>query len=166
MTTMTAAHRPLPSPAEAQEQLNADLRAVLSSDPTTDSPILVGRPSILRRLAAGIATSIGPETDRIMARNGPDGQLATAVSLHTGVALAVIAADGSISGEIHPGEQIVTVSVFATAAEAQSLEVQIAQRGATVLGHLHAIDLPADRATPTSAVTPPGLPGETGEEAR
>lgn len=166
MTTMTAAHRPLPSPAEAQEQLNADLRAVLSSDPTADSPILVGRPSILRRLAAGIAASIGPETDRIIARTGPDAQLATAVSVHTGVAMAVISADGSVSGEIHPGERIVPVSLFAAEAEAHSLAAQIAERAAAVLGHLHAIDLPGDRAKPTSAVTTPGLPGETGEEAR
>ena len=165
MTTMTAAHRPLPSPAEAQEQLNADLRAVLSSDPTADSPILVGRPSILRRLAAGIATSIGPETDRIMARTGPDAQLATAVSVHTGVALAVITADGSVSGEI-PGERIVTVSLFAADADAQSLAAPIAERGATVLSHLHAIDLPGDHATPTSAVTVPGLSSETREEPR
>lgn len=164
MTTTTTAHPPLPSPAEAQEQLNADLYAVLSSDPTTDSPILVGRPSILRRLAAGIARSIGPETDRIIARTGPDAQLATAVSVHTGVALAVIPADGSVSGEIHPGERIVTVSLFAADAEAQSLGKQIAKRGATVLDHLHAVDLPADRVTPTSAVTPPDLPGETDKE--
>lgn len=164
MTTTTTAHRLFPSPAEAQEQLNADLRAVLSSDPNTDSPILVGRPSILRRLAAGIAKSIGPETDRIMARTGPDAQLATAVSVHTGVALAVISADGSVSGEIHPGERIVTVSLFAADAEARSLGTRIAERGATVLGHLHAVDLPADRATSTSAVTPPDLPDETDEE--
>lgn len=162
MTTTTAAHPPLPSPAEEQDQLNADLRAVLSSDPTADSPILVGRPSILRRLAVGIATSIGPEIDRIMSRTGPDAQLATVVSVHTGVAMAVIAADGYVSGEIHPGERIVTVSVFAADAEAQSLGAEIAERGATVLGHLHAVD----HAAPTSAVTAPRLPGETSEEAR
>jgi len=144
--------------------LNADLRAVLSSDPTTDSPILVGRPSILRRLAAGMARSIGPETDRIMARTGPDAQLATAVSVHTGVALAVISPDGSVGGEMHPGERIVTVSLFASDAETQSLRTQIAEREATVLRHLHAVDFPADRATPISAVTPLD-PGETDEEA-
>jgi len=88
------------------------------------------------------------------------------VSVHTGVALAVITADGSVSGEIHPGERIVTVSLFAADADAQSLAAPIAERGATVLSHLHAIDLPGDHATPTSAVTVPGLSSETREEPR
>lgn len=122
MTTMTATYHPLPSLGEAQAQLIADLRAVLSLAPSADAQILVGRPSILRRLAGNIAASIGPEIDRIMSRTGPDAQLATAVCVHTGVAMTVVTADGSVSGEIRPGERIVTVPVFGSDADAQSLD--------------------------------------------
>lgn len=166
MTTITATNPLLPSPAEAQEQLNADLNAVLSSDATADAPILVGRPSILRRLAASIATSLGPETDRLISRTGPDAQLATAVSIHTGVAMAVVAADGSVSGEIHPGERIVTVSVFAADADAQSLATVLGTHKATLLNHLHAVDLPDDRTRPGSATSASGLPSDNDEEGR
>lgn len=164
MTAMTATHAPLPSPAEAQAQLDADLRAVLSSDPSADAQILVGRPSILRRLAAGIATSVGPEIDRIVSWTGADAQLATAVSVHTGVAMTVVTADGTVSGEIHPGERIVTVSVFT--ADAEDLGSVIAAHEATRLNHLHAVDLSADLTMPTSAVDASGLPDDHSEEGR
>src|SRR5699024_116171 len=164
MTTVTAAHLLLPSPSESHDQLNADLRAVLSSDASADGRILVGRPSILRRLAARIAESVGPEIDRLMSGDGPDAQLATAVSVHTGVAMAVVDADGAVSGEIHPGERILTVSVFA-AADAQGLSEAIAERGATRVNHIHAIDLPV-RSAPVSTVTASGLPSSDSEEER
>lgn len=78
--------------------------------------------------------------------------------------MAVVDADGAVSGEIHPGERILTVSVFA-AADAQGLSEAIAERGATRVNHIHAVDLPV-RSAPVSTVTASGLPSSDSEEER
>jgi hypothetical protein len=106
---------------DADEQLSdllSDLRALATTgkDGVPHASAVVTRPALLRRLAAALADGIPHGTDRIVSRAGEDAALATAVSLHTGIPRATIAAGDHgprVEGELHRSEHIVLIQYAA-----------------------------------------------------
>lgn len=78
--------------------------------------LIVARPTILRRLARFLAARVPTGTDRIAAPTLGAVAIGTAVSLETGLPLAIVRSDDpggrgrrSVEGGLHPGEVVVLI---------------------------------------------------------
>jgi hypothetical protein len=113
MTTLSSATPPaiIQDSAEQRQDLAADLKALQS--PTgghAKATIALQRPAILRRLADALAPGIPAGTDRLIAQAGTDSTLAAALSLHTGIAFALVGLpERTVIGELHRSERTVLV---------------------------------------------------------
>ena len=113
MTTLSATTPPtiVQDSAEQRQDLAADLKAL---QPTTgghaSASAALQRPAILRRLADALAPRVPAGTDRLIAQAGTDSALAAALSLHSGIAFALVDLPaGTVIGELHRSEQTVLV---------------------------------------------------------
>jgi hypothetical protein len=129
-------------PSDAAARLFADIRAVASgANPQADADALASRPGILRRLSARLAEHLPAGTDRIVARAGADAQLATALSLHSGVPVALLEADGTVHGELYPSERVMVVAFF-DSCTVEPVRSRLALLGCSVAGILTVITRP------------------------
>ena len=91
-------------------ELADDLAALWHSSPASvDS--WMSRPSIMRRVAAGLASRLASATDRVVALGPGSLVLGGAVSLTTGLPFCAVDEDGSVFGDHHDGETVAVISV-------------------------------------------------------
>ncbi|MFJ4261998.1 hypothetical protein ACIPYU_06115 [Paenarthrobacter nicotinovorans] len=133
MTTLSATVPPsiIQDRDEQRRDLAADLKAL--QPPTgghATASVALQRPAILRRIADALAPGIPAGTDRLIAGAGTDSTLAAALSLHTGIAFALVDLPGqTVIGELHRSERTVLVSYETETSENKVLEV-LASAGA------------------------------------
>jgi orotate phosphoribosyltransferase len=102
-----------------------------------DKYLVLTQPSILRRLAAALATLVEPSTDRLACAELGGVPLAAAVSLELGVPYVILRreprADDDLEGELSPGDRVVLVEdVVATGQHALTYLHRLRQHGVTV----------------------------------
>ena len=110
--------------------------------------LIVARPTILRRLARFLAARIPAGTDRVAAPTLGAVAIGTAVSLETGLPLAIVRsgeADGSgrrsVEGGLHPGEIVILIEdVVVTGQRALMAVRKLREAGATVTAVVSVID--------------------------
>lgn len=153
MTTLSATIPPtiIQEAAEQRLDLAADLKALQPANGgNPDAAVALQRPAILRRLADALAVFIPAGTDRLVAQAGTDATLAAAVSLHSGIAFALVdVASGEVIGELHRSERTVLLSYEAKDSEKDVLTV-LAKAGAKPGIGLHVVGPEAQNARPSS----------------
>lgn len=110
--------------------------------------LIVARPTILRRLSRFLAARIPAGTDRIAAPTLGAVAIGTAVSLETGLPLAIVRsgeADGSarrsVEGGLHPGEIVILIEdVVVTGQRALAAVRTLREAGVTVTAVVSVID--------------------------
>ncbi|MEV6930416.1 hypothetical protein AB0M46_38855 [Dactylosporangium sp. NPDC051485] len=116
--TLTALER---SPDELDAELAADLWAASTAGAGYDDVAArwLSRPTLLRRLAAGLARHIPATADRIAAGGPGAAALGAAVSLWTGLPFVSFPAgrDEPTLGELDRGDQVVAVAVSVATAQ-------------------------------------------------
>jgi hypothetical protein len=155
MTTLSATIPPaiLQDAAEQRLDLAADLKALQpASGGHPDAAMALQRPAILRRIANALAPHIPAGTDRLVARAGDDTILAAALSLHSGIAFALVELpSGLVHGELHRSERTVLVSYEADESEKGVLSL-LEDAGARPALGLHVVG-PAAGNAHTSSLT-------------
>ncbi|MGO2596281.1 MULTISPECIES: hypothetical protein [Glutamicibacter] len=113
MTTLSTTTPPeiVQDSSEQRLDLLADLKALRPTEgDLPDARLALHRPAILRRLAESLAARIPAGVDRLVAQSGTDAILATAVSLHSGIAFALVdLANPEILGEMHRSERTLLI---------------------------------------------------------
>jgi hypothetical protein len=116
---------------DARTDLARDIAALLGRTGEIDSFAIQSRPAILRRVARALGEQIPAGTDRLIARYS-DAALATAVSLHTGIAFALAdEAAGVCGGELHRSESVAVLQTR-TPSDVTALPARISREGARV----------------------------------
>lgn len=172
---MTTSHRPaagsgaldlfaqqrlrLAEPAARRELRDDLLRASYQPGPVhldsgVDQPyffdkyLMASRPAILRRLSRFMAALVPPGADRIAAPTLGAVAIGTAVSLETGLPLAVVRTDWDVGGRgrpveggMHPGENVALVEdVVVTGTRALKAVARLREQGAEVVALLCVVD--------------------------
>jgi orotate phosphoribosyltransferase len=113
-----------------------------------DKYLIASRPAILRRLARFLAAQVPAGTDRLAAPTLGAVAFGTAVSLETGLPLAIVRTHwdgtrggGAVEGGLHRGETVVLIEdVVVSGRRALHAVAQLRAVGATVLAVVAAID--------------------------
>lgn len=113
-----------------------------------DKYLIAARPSILRRLARFMAAAVPQGTDRLAAPTLGAVAFGTAVSLETGLSLAIVRThwDGSrggntVEGGLHRGETVVLIEdIVVSGSRALHAVEQLRALGATLTAVVAAID--------------------------
>lgn len=113
-----------------------------------DKYLIASRPSILRRLARFLAGEVPPGTDRIAAPTLGAVAFGTAVSLETGLPLAIVRTHWAssqrgeaVEGGLHRGETVVLIEdVVVSGSRALHAVERLRSAGATVTAVVAAID--------------------------
>jgi orotate phosphoribosyltransferase len=146
--------------ADALQELRDDLlrvsfqRREVRLDSGVDQPyffdkyLIASRPSILRRLARFLAAEIPQGTDRLAAPTLGAVAFGTAVSLETGLPLAIVRTHwdgsrggGAVEGGLHRGETVVLIEdVIVSGSRALHAVERLRSVGATVTAVVAAID--------------------------
>lgn len=142
MTTLSASTPPaiIQDATEQRQDLAADLKALQPANGNhPDAAVALQRPAILRRVADALAPQIPAGTDRLVAQAGKDTTLAAAVSLHSGIAFALVDLPSrEVIGELHRSERTVLLSYEPGEGEKDVLSV-LAHAGAKPALGLHVI---------------------------
>jgi orotate phosphoribosyltransferase len=146
--------------AEALRELRDDLlrasflRGQVHLDSGVDQPyffdkyLIASRPGILRRLSRFLARNVPAGTDRVAAPTLGAVAIGTAVSLETGLPLAIVrtqSQDGNrgrlVEGGLHPGETVALIEdVVVTGSRALQAAGRLRAAGAEVTAVLATID--------------------------
>ncbi|MCU1570172.1 MAG: orotate phosphoribosyltransferase [Naasia sp.] len=109
--------------------------------------LIVARPTILRRVARFLAARIPPGTDRVAAPTLGAVAVGTAVSLESGLPLAIVRGQAetprgrAIEGGLHPGEVVVLIEdVVVTGQRALRAVAELRREGVEVTGVLAVVD--------------------------
>lgn len=100
---------------ERDELLNDVIAVGVDENGRFQTDEILSRPTLLRRVAAGLAERLPATTDRLIATSA-DAPLATAVSLHTGIAFALVEPHGQVRGELYPSDNAAAIRVAAVRA--------------------------------------------------
>jgi orotate phosphoribosyltransferase len=128
-----------------------------------DKYLIASRPSVLRRLARFLAARVPPGTDRLAAPTLGAVAFGTAVSLETGLPLAIVRTHwdgsrggGAVEGGLHRGETVVLIEdVVVSGSRALHAVARLRAVGATVAAVVAAID--CERGA-DAAMTAEGVP--------
>lgn len=146
--------------ADAVHELRDDLlrasfqRGNVHLDSGVDQPyffdkyLIVSRPAILRRLSRFLSRYVPPGTDRVAAPTLGAVALGTAVSLETGLPLAVVRTQWEdrrrgrpVEGGLHPGETVALIEdVVVTGSRALQAVQRLRDAGAEVAAVVAAVD--------------------------
>lgn len=104
-------HDLVPRPNSMRLSELADDLAALWPSSTAGVDNWMSRPSIMRRVAAGLAARLAAATDRVVALGPGSLVLGGAVSLSTGLPFCAVDEDGTVFGDHHDGETVAVISV-------------------------------------------------------
>lgn len=149
---------------EQDDELRRDILAVAvprHPDPSApdgglDPDAVLSRPTLLRRIAGRAATHVRPGTDRVVAAER-DAALATALALHTGLPLALLAPTSEHTpapprGELHPLERVVLLACVAT--DLPALHASCTGHGVSVTAAVSVLGCPGRRDDGLAEISP------------